>query len=77
MVDREGEFAISIDWLYSTKPEPAIATHIASSTFIELGRSGADSHVTPIRVDLMRPNPHVGLHEGYFGCPIRYGSVQN
>ncbi|MGL4967421.1 MAG: AraC family transcriptional regulator [Inquilinus sp.] len=77
LVEQKGECTITVEWLYATEPAPAIATDVDFSTFVELGRRGTGQHLTPLRVELTRPDPKSDAHRAYFGCPIRYKAPRN
>ncbi|MDG4853848.1 MULTISPECIES: AraC family transcriptional regulator [unclassified Mesorhizobium] len=72
--EENGEVSISSEWLYATKPEPAIAVDITFAFLVELGRRGTGQNLSPVRLELRRPNPGSDAHAAYFGCPIRYGA---
>lgn len=76
-VEKDGECTITVEWLYATGPEPAIATDVAFASLVELGRRGTGQHLTPSRVELLRPGPSCAVHTAYFGCPIYYGAPRN
>lgn len=77
IVEAPRECLITNAWLYATEPEPAIATDLAFATLVELGRRGTGQHLTPRRLDFLRPGPGHDEHRRYFGCDIRYGAPRN
>lgn len=72
-----GACVITNAWLYAAEPEPPIATDVAFATLVELGRRGTGQHLTPRRVEFLRPGPGHDAHKRYFGCDIRYGAARN
>lgn len=72
-----GECTISSKWLYATEPTPAIAIDVAFAFLVELGRRGTGQHLSPLRVELARPDPMNDVHRAYFGCPIRYSASRD
>ena len=77
MVENTDGCLITKGWLYATESEPAIATDLAFATLVELGRRGTGQHLTPRRLDFLRPGPGDDEHRRYFGCEIRYGAPHN
>lgn len=71
------ECTITVDWPYATDPEPSISTDVTFAFLVELGRRGTGRHVTPRRVELVRPRPDSDVYQNYFECPISYGAARN
>ncbi|MGY8705968.1 AraC family transcriptional regulator ligand-binding domain-containing protein [Bradyrhizobium sp. 18BD] len=71
------ECTITVEWPYATAPEPSISTDVTFAFLVELGRRGTGQHVTPKRVELVRPRPASDVYQTYFDCPIRYGAARN
>ncbi|MGX1321261.1 AraC-like DNA-binding protein [Bradyrhizobium sp. USDA 377] len=71
------ECVVTAEWPYATDPEPAISTDVTFATLVELGRRGTGQHLTPKRVELVRPRPKSDVHHKYFECQIRYGAARN
>ncbi|WP_028746376.1 AraC family transcriptional regulator [Rhizobium mesoamericanum] len=72
-----GECTVVFAWIYATEPEPSIAVDVDFATLVELGRRGTGQRLTPVRVELQRPDPKSDAHRAYFGCPIRYSAGRN
>lgn len=68
---------VTCEWLYTTEPEPPIATDVAFATLVELARRGTGQHLTPRRVEFIRTGPRHNVYREYFGCTIRYGASRN
>ena len=77
IVEAQDECLITNAWLHATEPEPAIATDAAFATLVELGRRGTGQHLTPRRLEFLRPGPGHDEHRRYFDCEIRYGTPRN
>jgi AraC-like DNA-binding protein len=77
IAENRGECTISIEWLYATEPEPALAIDVTFATLLELGRRGTGQHLTPRRVEFTRSGPKSQVHRAYFGGPVRYGARHN
>jgi AraC-like DNA-binding protein len=73
----KNECTVTTEWPYATGPEPAISTDVTFAYLIELGRRGTRQHVTPRRVELVRPRPKSDVYQTYFECPIRFGAPRN
>ncbi len=68
---------ITAEWTYATEPEPSISTDVTFASLVELGRRGTGQHLTPKRVELVRPRPSSDVYQKYFDCSIRYGAARN
>jgi AraC-like DNA-binding protein len=77
MTEAKGECTITVQWPYASEPEPAISTDVTFASLVELGRRGTAQHLTPLRVELVRPRPKSDAHQKYFECPIRFGAERN
>lgn len=71
------ECTVTAEWPYASDPEPAISTDVTFASLIELGRRGTRHHLTPKRVELVRPRPKSDVYQEYFECPIRFGAPRN
>lgn len=71
------ECAITIEWPYASEPEPPISTDATFATLVELGRRGTEQHLTPQRVELMRPRPKSDVYQKYFACPVHFGAPRD
>ena len=77
VVEGQGECLITNTWLFATEAEPAIATDMVFATLVELGRRGTGQHLTPRRLEFLRPGPGHDDHQRYFDCEIRYSAPRN
>lgn len=63
----------------ATADEPPIFVDTCFAWIMTIARRGLGEPLSPRRVELMQ-NAHPadpGLHERYFGCPVRYGASHN
>lgn len=77
VAEGRNECTITVQWPYASEPEPAISTDVTFATLVELGRRGTGQHLTPLRVELVRPRPKSDVYQKYFECPIRFGAARN
>jgi AraC-like DNA-binding protein len=77
VTDDNGECTIRSEWIYAAEPTPAVATDVAFSFLVELGRRGTGQHIIPHRVEFARPDPKSAAHRDYFGCPVRYAAPRD
>jgi AraC-like DNA-binding protein len=72
------EFWVEVFWPFAGNEQPpALFLDAVFALVIELGRRGTETHLTPKRLELKRPEePGDGL-AGYFGCPVRYRSQRD
>lgn len=77
IAEKDGECAITVEWLHATEPVPAIAADVDFASLVELGRRGTGKHLTPLRIEFERPDPKTNAHEAFFGCPVRFNAPRN
>ncbi|MGJ5070584.1 AraC family transcriptional regulator ligand-binding domain-containing protein [Bradyrhizobium oligotrophicum] len=75
--EAKGECIVTAEWPYASEPEPSISTDVTFASLVELGRRGTGQHVTPKRVELMRPRPSSDVYQTYFDCPVGFGAARN
>jgi AraC-like DNA-binding protein len=75
--ERDGECAITVEWLHATEPAPRIAVDVDFASLVELGRRGSGTRLTPLRMELARPAPKTDAHAAFFGCAIRYDAPRD
>ena len=68
---------VTIDWLRTQEPAPALLIDAAFATFVELGRRGSRVHIIPRGVELARPESGHKALADFFGCPVRFGAERN
>lgn len=77
LTETNDECRVAVRWLCSSEPEPNAAADVTFAAILELGRRGTGRHITPIRVEMARPDTVSPAHRSYFGCHIRAGCAQN
>jgi AraC-like DNA-binding protein len=77
IVETERTAVISIEWLHATGTEPYALVDAAFASFVELGRRGTGSDISPLRVELARPDVGNDVHQRYFGCDVRFRAERN
>lgn len=76
--EQEERCDIVLSWAYAkdqTTPPALIDATFAS--IIELGRNGTATPITPISVELARPESARATYEQYYGCRVRFGAEIN
>lgn len=68
---------VTIDWLHTPELPPALLVDAAFATFVELGRRGARTQITPLQVELVRPDDGSRALAEFFGCSVRFGAGRN
>lgn len=68
---------VTIDWLRTQEPAPALLIDAAFATFVELGRRGSRVHIIPRGVELARPESGHNALADFFGCPVRFDAERN
>jgi AraC-like DNA-binding protein len=63
----------------ATAAEPAIFVDLCFAWIMTIARRGLGEPLSPRRVELMQDvHPaDPGMHERYFGCPVKYGATHN
>lgn len=77
MTEANSECRVTVRWLHADQPEPNAAVDVTFAAILELGRRGTGKHITPIRIELARPDPISDAHRSYFDAPVRTGCAQN
>jgi AraC-like DNA-binding protein len=68
---------VTIKWLHTPEPPPPLLVDAAFATFVELGRRGSRAQITPLNVELARPDDGSTVLAEFFGCPVRFGAKRN
>ena len=68
---------VTVDWLRTQAPPPALLIDAAFATFVELGRRGSGVHIIPRSVELARPQSGNNALADFFGCIVRFGAKRN
>ncbi|MFN7129406.1 MAG: AraC family transcriptional regulator ligand-binding domain-containing protein [Brevundimonas sp.] len=77
-IHEDGETCtLTVDWLHSREPEPAVSIDITFATIVELGRRSSGKPVRPIGVEFARAGPIAPAYEDYFNAPVRFGAERD
>jgi AraC-like DNA-binding protein len=71
------ETTVEFVFLEAEKSEPDVLVDVCLSWVLFIGQRGTDSRITPLRLELMRPQKHRELLEQYFGCRTRFNAERN
>jgi AraC-like DNA-binding protein len=71
------ETTVEFVFLEAEKSEPDVLVDVCLSWVLFIGQRGTDSRITPLRLELMRPQKHRELLETYFGCRARFNAGRN
>jgi AraC-like DNA-binding protein len=77
VVDRRNECTVEFAWLLAEQAEPATLIDVCFAWIVTIGRRGTGKRVTPLRVELTRPEGNRPLYEQYFGCSVNFGAPHN
>ncbi|MBI5383569.1 MAG: AraC family transcriptional regulator [Verrucomicrobia bacterium] len=64
----------SVEFIYpqAQEPQPDILGDLGLSWILGIGRRGTDGRITPLRLELTRPDHNRALLESHFGCRVRF-----
>ena len=71
------EWSIHFRWLLADEVEPQVLIDCAFAWVLSLARHGTGTRLSPLRVELTRPRPHLKTIERHFGCPVICGGPRN
>jgi AraC-like DNA-binding protein len=71
------EWGIQFRWLLAKEAEPPILIDCCFAWVLSIVRLGAGTRLSPLRVELAQPRPHVKTVERHFGCPVICGGHRN
>ncbi|HQU69337.1 MAG TPA: AraC family transcriptional regulator ligand-binding domain-containing protein [Albidovulum sp.] len=77
LTDAGNESRIAMRWPFAEGPEPGATADVTFAAILELGRRGTGKHITPIRVEMVRPGPVAEAHRRYFDAPVRSDCPEN
>lgn len=77
IVERGKECAVEFEWLLAEQAEPFTLIDACFAWIVTIGRRGIGRRVTPLRVELKRPEANRRLYEDHFGCPVKFGARHN
>jgi AraC-like DNA-binding protein len=73
------EVRVRFGFPLATAAEPALFVDTCFAWIMTIARRGLGVPLSPRRVELMQDAPPAdpGMHERYFGCPVKYGATHN
>ena len=73
----EEEWSIQFRWLLAEEVEPPILIDCCFAWLLSTARVGTGARLSPLRMELVQPRPHVKTMERHFGCPVVCGGHRN
>jgi AraC-like DNA-binding protein len=73
----DGQWSIRFRWTLAVESEPAVLIENCFAWVLTIARQGTGKKISPLRVELVQPRPHVKAIERHFGCPAVCGASQN
>ncbi len=77
IVERGKECAVEFAWLLAETAEPPALIDTCFAWVLTVGRRGLGRRLTPLRVELKRPEANRRLYENHFGCSVKFGLRQS
>jgi Arabinose-binding domain of AraC transcription regulator, N-term len=71
------ETTVEFVFIQAEKSEPDVLVDVCLSWVLFIGQRGTDSQITPLRLELMRPQKNRELLEKHFGCRVRFKAERN
>jgi AraC-like DNA-binding protein len=71
------EWSIQFSWHLAADVEPQILIEHCFAYVLAIARHGSGTRISPVRVELVQPRPHLKTLEKYFGCPVVCGASRN
>ena len=71
------EWKIRFRWLLAVEAEPQVLVEYCFAWVQTIARHGSGTKISPVRVELVGPRPHVRQLERHFGCSVRTSSPHN
>lgn len=69
---------ISVEWTHAEEQTiPPVLVDATMSSLLELGRNGTATPLSPLVVELARPESARAEYESYFGCRVRFSAKRN
>lgn len=78
-VDERDDFCdIVVDWAHAEgQAAPPALVDATLASLVELGRKGTAASISPLAVELTRPESTSVVYEKYYGCRVRFGANTN
>ena len=77
IVEGRKECAVEFVWLLAEQPEPFSLIDTCFAWVLTIGRRGTGRNLSPLRVELKRPEARRQAYEDCFGCPVKFGARHN
>lgn len=74
---KSDETTVEFVFLQAENREPDVLVDVCLSWALFIGRRGTDSPITPLRLELMRPQQNRELLEHHFECRVRFKAERN
>ena len=71
------EWSIQFRWLLADEVEPPVLNECCFAWVLSIARHGTSTRLSPLRVELVQPRPHLKIIERHFGCPVVCGASRN
>jgi AraC-like DNA-binding protein len=71
------EWSIHFRWLLALEEEPRALTDLCFAWMLSIARLGTGSHLSPLRLELVRQRDYAKTLERHFGCPVVFGATRN
>ncbi len=75
-VDDE-EWSIQFRWTLAVDVEPQVLIDHCFAWLVTIARHGSGTRISPVRVELVQPRPHLKALEQFFGCSVVCGASRN
>jgi AraC-like DNA-binding protein len=75
-VDDE-EWSIQFRWTLAVDVEPQVLIEHCFAWLVTIARHGSGTRISPVRVELVQPRPHLKALEQFFGCSVVCGASRN
>jgi len=73
----KNEWSIQFRWLLADEVEPPVLIECCFAWVLSIARHGTGTRLSPVRVELVQPRPHLKTIERHFGCPVVCGGPRN
>ena len=77
IVERGKECAVEFVWLRAESAEPPTLVDMCFAWTVTIGRRGTGCTISPLRVELRRPEANRRVYEDHFRCPVKFGARHN
>jgi AraC-like DNA-binding protein len=73
----DDQWSIQFRWLLAEEVEPPVLIECCFAWVLSTARHGTGTRLSPLRVEFVKPRPHVKTIERHFGCPVVCGTPRN